>query len=347
MDRFIDSHNHLHGFSFDDWELQGMCGMAGSVLSCGNPHVHREIWKRAPGPEDVRRLWESPLRMAEAAEAKHHIRAMCAVGVSSMTRVDGWERLIDALPGYLENERVAALGEVGLDPGQYFGFSWDLEDQAKCLEAQARMAAELKKPLILAHAHVQEPKGIPGRRGHARRYLSRGIQAPLSEDGYGSHRCRRVGPCAARGRSRGCDDSGFRARTNGRLVRHEPRQPASSYSPCRRRGVGAASRGGPHDAQLGPHPLHFERPLLHPPGDPRHAPGGHRRGGDRKSRLRQRERALRLRPLDQSSTATARTGEPVASLSLMGRHRNVKRLPTRRLGITRFSVLSIPRSLHT
>ena len=48
MDRFIDSHNHLHGFSFDDWELQGMCGMAGAVLSCGNPHVHREIWRRAP-----------------------------------------------------------------------------------------------------------------------------------------------------------------------------------------------------------------------------------------------------------------------------------------------------------
>ena len=177
----------------------------------GTPHVHREIWKRAPGPEDVRRLWESPLRMAEAAEAKHHIRAMCAVGVSSMTRVDGWERLIDALPGYLENERVAALGEVGLDPGQYFGFSWDLEDQARCLEAQARMAAELKKPLILHTPTYKEPKGIPGRRGHARGRLTRRIQAPLPEDGSGSHRRRRVGPCAARGRSRGRDDCGFRA----------------------------------------------------------------------------------------------------------------------------------------
>ena len=162
MDRFIDCHNHLHGFSFDDWELQGMCGMAGSVISCGNPHVHREIWKRAPGPEDVERLWESPLRMAEAAEAKHHIRAMCAVGVSSMTRVDGWERLIDALPGYLENDRVAALGEVGLDPGQYFGFSWDLDDQARCLEAQARLAAELEKPLILHTPTYKNPKEFLG-----------------------------------------------------------------------------------------------------------------------------------------------------------------------------------------
>ena len=109
-----------------------MCGMAGAVLSCGNPHVHREIWRRAPGPEDVRRLWDSPLRMAEAAEAKHHIRAMCAVGVSSMTRVDGWERLIDALPGYLENERVAALGEVAWTLGSISDFHgiWKIRQNA-------------------------------------------------------------------------------------------------------------------------------------------------------------------------------------------------------------------------
>ncbi len=162
MDRFIDAHNHLQGFSFDAWELLGMCGMEGAVLSCGNPYVHREIWRRAPGPEDVRRLWDSPLRMAEAAEAKHHVRAKCAVGVSSTTRVEGWERLLDALPRYLENERVVALGEVGMDPGQHFGLSWPLEEQARCLEAQARIAAEVKKPLILHTPVCKNPREFLG-----------------------------------------------------------------------------------------------------------------------------------------------------------------------------------------
>ncbi len=159
MDRFIDAHSRLHGFSFDAWELQGMCGMAGAVLSCGDPHVHREVWRRAPGPQDVRRLWDSPLRMAEAAEAKHRIRARCAVGVSPVTRVEDWERLVDALPGYLENERVAALGEVGLEPAQLFGLSWALEDQSRCLEAQARAAAEAGKPLILRTPLRARPEG--------------------------------------------------------------------------------------------------------------------------------------------------------------------------------------------
>ncbi len=155
MDRFIDSHNHLHGFSWDDWELQAMAGLAGCVLSCGNPHVHREIWEAVPGPEEVRRFWDSPIRFARAAEEKHFVRVRCAVGVSAMTRVRSWEKLVDALPGYLEDPRVVALGEVGLDPGQYFGFTWPLEDQARCLEAQARVAARLGKPLIL---HTPTPK---------------------------------------------------------------------------------------------------------------------------------------------------------------------------------------------
>lgn len=162
MDRFIDAHSRLHGFSFDAWELQGMCGMAGAVLPCGDPHVHREVWRRAPGPEDARRLWDSPLRMAEAAEARHRVRAKCAVGVSPVTRVEDWERLIDALPGYLENERVAALGEVGLEPGQLFGLSWAMEDQARCLEAQARVAAEAGKPLILRAPRPARPVEAPG-----------------------------------------------------------------------------------------------------------------------------------------------------------------------------------------
>ena len=48
MDRYLDSHNHMHALSWDQWELFAMTGMAGAVLSCGNPHVYREIWETPP-----------------------------------------------------------------------------------------------------------------------------------------------------------------------------------------------------------------------------------------------------------------------------------------------------------
>ena len=162
MQRFIDSHNHLHAFSHDVWELQAIAGMAATILSCGNPHVYREMWDHVPNADDVRELWESPLRFAEAAQEKHFIQVRCALGISAMTRVDGWQELIDALPDYLADPRVVALGEVGLDPGQYFGFGWPLAEQAECLEAQARVAAQLELPLILHTPTYKNPKEFLG-----------------------------------------------------------------------------------------------------------------------------------------------------------------------------------------
>lgn len=155
MDRYIDSHNHMHALSWDQWELFAMTGMAGAILSCGNPHVYREIWEAPPTAKDIFRFWDSPIRMARVAEEKHFMRLRCAVGVSSMTRVEGWEELIEKLPEYLDDPHVAAVGEAGLDPSQYFQLTWPLEDQARCLEAQARIAAGKGKPLIL---HTPTPK---------------------------------------------------------------------------------------------------------------------------------------------------------------------------------------------
>ncbi len=152
---YIDSHNHIHALSWDDWELLSTTGMRAAVLSCGNPHLYREVWEEAPGFDDVMRFWEGPVAMAEAFEAQHFIRIRCAVGISSMTRVHDWERLLKELPAFLEDPRVVALGEVGLDPTQYFSLTWPMEEQTACLEAQARIAQKYGKPIIL---HTPTPK---------------------------------------------------------------------------------------------------------------------------------------------------------------------------------------------
>ena len=152
---YIDSHNHMHALTWDDWELLSTTGMRAAVLSCGNPHLYREVWEEAPGFDDIMRFWEGPIEAAEAFEAEHFIQIRCALGVSSMTRVKDWEKLLDALPGFLENPRVVALGEIGLDPTQYFSLAWPMEEQAACLEAQAEIAKKSGKPIIL---HTPTPK---------------------------------------------------------------------------------------------------------------------------------------------------------------------------------------------
>ncbi len=152
---YIDSHNHMHALNWDEWELLGATGMRAAVLSCGNPHLYREVWDEAPGYDDIMRFWEGPVGMAQALEAQHFIKIRCAVGISSMTRVNDWENLLEEIPGFLEDENVVALGEIGLDPTQYFSLTWPMEEQTACLEAQAELAKKYDKPIIL---HTPTPK---------------------------------------------------------------------------------------------------------------------------------------------------------------------------------------------
>ena len=63
---YIDSHNHMHALNWDEWELLGATGMRAAVLSCGNPHLYREVWDEAPGYDDIMRFWEGPIDMAPA-----------------------------------------------------------------------------------------------------------------------------------------------------------------------------------------------------------------------------------------------------------------------------------------
>ena len=182
MDRYIDSHNHMHALSWDQWEQFAMTGMVGAVLSCGNPHVYREIWETPPTAGDILRFWEFPIRMARVSEEKYFMRIRCAVGVSSMTRVEDWETLIEKLPGHLSDPHVAAVGEAGLDPSQYFGLTWPLEDQARCLEAQARIAADTGKPLIL---HTPTPKKSKDFLGNV------AVQGDISPEEFRLHYLRR------------------------------------------------------------------------------------------------------------------------------------------------------------
>ncbi len=152
---FIDAHSHLNGLPYQDWETLGICGARAVVLSCSNPHVFREIHAEPPGYEAMLRYWEGSLLLSRAAERTHFFPAYVGLAISSQTRVRDVDRLLVRMEALLQDEAVVAVGELGLDPIQYFGFSWPLEEQAPVIEAQMRMAARLGKPVIL---HTPTPK---------------------------------------------------------------------------------------------------------------------------------------------------------------------------------------------
>lgn len=152
---YIDSHCHTHGFPYDAWETIGSTGVAAVVISAGNPHVHREIHDEVPDFNDVRRYWEEPIRFSKSAENMHFFKVFVGVGISFMTRVDQWEQALDLIPELLKKSNVVAIGETGIDPVQYFGMRWPIEEQKIVFEEQVRLAKKLGVPFIL---HTPTPK---------------------------------------------------------------------------------------------------------------------------------------------------------------------------------------------
>ncbi len=152
---YIDSHCHTHGFPYDAWETIGSTGVAAIVISAGNPHVHREIHEEVPDLADVKRYWEEPIRFSAAAEKMHFFKVFVGVGISFMTKVDQWEDALELIPDLLKEPSVVAIGETGIDPVQYFGMQWPIDEQKIAFEEQVKLAKKLDKPFIL---HTPTPK---------------------------------------------------------------------------------------------------------------------------------------------------------------------------------------------
>lgn len=174
---FIDTHCHLHGLPHDAWETVGATGIAAAILSAGNPHDRREVHQEVPDAEELLRIWEHPIRLAPWTEKKHLFRVFVAVGISSMTRVANWERALELMPEYLRRPGVVAVGEAGLDPVQYFGMQWPLDEQKVVLAEQLRLARELDLPFIMHTPKVKKQS----------EYLQQLTPSELPADGYKRH----------------------------------------------------------------------------------------------------------------------------------------------------------------
>lgn len=155
---YIDAHSHMQGLTLDDWELVGMTGISATVLSAGNPYDRPLLVENIPNAEDIRKTWDYPIWLAPQAEQKHLYKVYVAVGISTHTKVEQWEKLIEWLPEYLRKPRVVAIGETGLDPIHYFGMDWSIEEQKLALAEQLRVAKEMSVPLLLHTPKYKRPR---------------------------------------------------------------------------------------------------------------------------------------------------------------------------------------------
>jgi hypothetical protein len=165
--RFIDA--HLHTDMIEDVQLQKlvMMGMEAAVIP--SPHM----FVGTHDADTVLLLWERFLTM-EAMTAKtlgYEAYTSISIPFFGVNRADA-EKCLERMPEFLANERVVAMGEIGLDCGTEFE-EWLLREHLK-LAGEHDLPVTLHTPIRLA---PQGPTVTPR------------VFEIIKEEGYPVERC--------------------------------------------------------------------------------------------------------------------------------------------------------------
>jgi len=110
--RFIDA--HLHSDMIEDIQLQKLVMMGMEAAVVPSPHM----FLRNPPVDTLYRIWDRfvTLEVTTAKTLGYESFASLSVPFVGLGQSDT-EKALGVLPDLLENERVVAMGEIGLDTG--------------------------------------------------------------------------------------------------------------------------------------------------------------------------------------------------------------------------------------
>jgi hypothetical protein len=141
--RFIDA--HLHTDMIEDVQLQKLAMMG--MEACVIPSPHMFIGTHSA--DTVLLLWERFLTMESTTAKTLGYEAFTSIGIPffGINHADA-ERCLAKLPDFLKNERVVAMGEIGMDTGTDFE-EFLFREQLKIAKAHA-LPIILHTPIRLA-----------------------------------------------------------------------------------------------------------------------------------------------------------------------------------------------------
>ena len=137
--QMIDPHLHIDSRSVEDLQLMSMAGIKAVVSQVYYPHYNVTITSNTYFDYYDRIINYEPSRTKEEL-----IETYVGVGLNMVDVPKDWERVVEALPKYLKEERVVCLGEIGLEPTSETA---DLSVQEELLKAQLAVAKEHHVPV--------------------------------------------------------------------------------------------------------------------------------------------------------------------------------------------------------
>ena len=137
----IDPHIHVDHVSLRDLELMATAGITAVVSHTYYPHVNLEITSQT-----ILDFYERLMKFETWRSAQGLIDTYAAISLNPVSIPPDYEKVLEAIPRYLEEEKVVAIGEIGLEPGSKT--CPDLARQEEIVRSQLRLASQFNKPVV-------------------------------------------------------------------------------------------------------------------------------------------------------------------------------------------------------
>ena len=132
----IDAHVHIDSLNWSHLEAMALAGVTAVVAQMGGPNRGGvEVTSQT-----IFDLYERWIKYDALRTSGFFIDTYVAIGISMVCVPTDYEKVIDALPHWLNQEKVVAIGEIGLEPNSQT--CPDLTKQEEILKAQLSVAKE-------------------------------------------------------------------------------------------------------------------------------------------------------------------------------------------------------------
>jgi len=147
--QMVDPHIHIDSRTRDDLASMAIAGITAVVTQTYYPHLNLSVTSQT-----VLDIYERAIKFETWRGKQELIDVYVGIALNPVNIPLDYEKVLEAIPQYLMEEKVVAIGEIGLEPGSQT--CPDLTRQREILRAQLKIAKEHDIPVVFHTPHLDK-----------------------------------------------------------------------------------------------------------------------------------------------------------------------------------------------
>ena len=147
--KLIDPHLHIDSRPREDLALMATAGITAVITMTYYPHLNLSITSQT-----LLDSFERAIKFETWRGKQELIDVYVGVALNPVNIPPDYDKVLEVIPRYIAEERVVAMGEIGLDPGSQT--CPDLACQREIVRAQLKIAREHGMPVVFHTPHLDK-----------------------------------------------------------------------------------------------------------------------------------------------------------------------------------------------